>query len=128
MKAGYSDGSYHESEKIYKYGWIDENGNKRTYERDVEMCPEPYSSHYAEYLGVISFISDHYGYYPTPDSDEWELRIDSNLVYFQLIGKWKVNASALKDIYTLTKTLVGNHPIHLKLIRSKDNLADREIR
>lgn len=121
MKAVFCDGSHKEAEGIYKFGWITDDGEEYVGELPVENFPTPYSSHCAEYLAIAAFITSHIG-------EEWEIRTDSNLVYYQLMGKWQVRAPALQEAYKTTKTFIDENPIKLALIKSKDNLADKILR
>jgi len=121
MRYAYSDGSYEEKNKLYKYGWIEDSGFKFVETASADQYPKPYSAHYAEYLGVLSFIPSHM-------DEPWELRVDSNLLFYQVTGKWKVKSPALKDIHILTKELIRDNDITLKLINTRENLADRILR
>ena len=121
MRYAYSDGSYDSNNGVYKYGWIEDEGFLYTEVEPVDAFTKPYSSHYAEYLGILSFIPSHM-------DQPWELRIDSNLVYYQVIGEWTTRSPALIDICRIVRELVAENDIKLTLIKSKENKADKILR
>jgi len=124
MRIGYSDGSYKEERNMFVFGWI-ETDTKKEYVEGIQANGfgiEKPSSHIAEYLGIFSFICAHM-------NEEWELRIDSNLAYNQLMGNWKVRSKSLKGVFEMTKGVFDSEKgIHLKLIKSKDNISDKILR
>ena len=121
-KVAYVDGSYIQKTGMYVYAWLEEGGMQWVEGQKANKFTKPPSSHYAEYLAIFSFIPAHM-------NEDWILRTDSNLVYNQLIGKYKVHASALQNIHNEVKELLEGEPgIKLELIRSRDNLADKAIK
>lgn len=122
-KVAFADGSYDQKNNMYIYGWIEgTNGFQIKEGISATKFNPPHSAHVPEYMAIYSFIVAH-------ADEEWTLCTDSNLVYYQLTGHWKVRSSCLFEIHQKTKEMLESNPgIKLKLIRSADNLADKVLR